>query len=355
MIDTFAVVGAISACIGITTNLIKAIDFARGCCTKNTPAAALWVELLSRLKTEISNAQVQLRVAEDEVEPMRFRRGSGAAAANRMRQGVKFDDLIEELATQLKASEKIFLTATNEFKERGIFNWALLEAFDTKARESTAPMKDHCQEIKRLRGRIHEARQSIINAFLLNVHDSSGGQFPAPESLGTIRDKLAHGFLWDDPFCQKIDPEDESASGLLMCNKTDLDLKELRRSIEDMGQNWVRLRDAANRADGDAANNGDQRRTSTTDVLEGCQNRILVNLHGVFNAIINVNGGPPFTPDDFNIATRGRCALNEWSSICVAAERGIVIALGGKVSAGKSSIINALLGQSLLPVARKCT
>ena len=357
MPDPFTIVGALSACIGFTTTLIKLIDFAKGCCTKNTPAAALWVELLSGLRTEINNAQAQLRLVIDEVEPMRSRRGSGAEAANRRRQELGFDDLIQELKTQLEASHEVFLTATNQFKEQGHFDWALLEAFETKARKSTAPMKDHCQELKRIRWRIHEARQSIINAFLINCHDSTGGQFPAPERLGSIRDRLAYDFLWPHPFCKGLETEDVVASGLLICNKTDLDLKELRKSIKGMGRDWVRVRDQANRDDekrcvDGAANNRDQRRTSTIDMLEGCQKTILVQLQGVFDTIIK--GGAPFTSDDFHIATRGRCTLDEWRSICVAADGGIVIALGGKMSQGKSSIINAMLGRPLLPVARKC-
>ncbi len=128
-----------------------------------------------------------------------------------------------------------------------------------------------------------------------------------------------------------------------------------------MGFHWVHAvrHEAANRdyeeraVDHDATSNHDQRRVGTVDMLEECRDKILVQLKGIFKAIIK--DGAPFSHNDYLTAMRGQCLLDEWSSICVAADRGIVIAIGGKVSAGKSSIINAMLGQSLLPTASKRT
>lgn len=357
MPEPLAILGAVATSINLAITLLKAIDLARGCLTKNTPAAALWLELLSELRTEVDYAQRQLRLVKDEVEPLRIKQGSGADAANRKREEVGFDQLIQELGIQLQASESVLLTATSKLKDQGTLDWALLEVFNTKARDSTAPIKSHCEELKSIRWRIHAARQSIINAFLLNCHDSTGGQFPTLESLGNIRDELAYNFLWPDPFCKRFKTTDALAPGLLLCNKTDLTLKELRIRIQEMGLHWVHaVRDeAANReyVDHDAASNHDQRRISTVDMLEECRDKILVQLKGIFNAI--VKDGAPFSHNDHLTAMRGQCTLEEWSSICVAADGGIVIAIGGKVSAGKSSIINAMLGQSLLPTASKRT
>ena len=93
-------------------------------------------------------------------------------------------------------------------------------------------------------------------------------------------------------------------------------------------------------------------RTESLNVAAG-QGKILVHLKDVFKAIIK--DGAPFPTYDYLLATRGRCILEEWSSICEAAGGGIIIAVGGKMSAGKSSIINAMLGQSLLPTASTST
>ena len=360
MPEPLAIFGAVGGTIALAAKLIQTIDLVIGCCTKNTPVAALWLELLSGLRTEIIHAQDQLRLVKGEVEPMRIRRGSGADAANRKRQEVGFEELIQEFALQLQASENVLLTATNGFQDQGRFDWALLEAFDTTARNLTAPIKNHCKELKSIRCRVHNARESIINAFILNLHDTTGGHFPTLESLGHIRDELAHKFLWPDPFCKTFEPDDALAAGLLLCNKDDLTLDELRKRIQQMGVHWVHAvrYDAANRdykrryVDHDAASNYFQHRTSTVDVLEECQDKILVQLKGVFKAIIK--DCTPFTPNDHLTATRGQYILDEWSSVCVAADGGIVIAIGGKMSAGKSSIINAMLGQSLLPTASKC-
>ena len=349
MPEPFAILGAVATSIALTKTLIEAIDLIVGCCTQDTPVAALWLDLLSGLRTEVIRAQSQLCSAKDVVEHIR---GSGADAANRKREEVGFDELIRDLAFQLQASKDAILTATTNFKNQGRFDWALLEAAGTKARSAVAPIKNHCEELNRIRWRVHDAQERIINVFLLNRHDSIGGQFPTLESLGSIRDELSDKFLSPDPFCKKFKTEDVHASGLLLCNKTDFTLEALRKRIHDMGLQWVHKvrHDAGNF---DALGNCDQRRTSTVDLLEACRDKILVQLKGVFKAIIT--SGAPFAPEDCSIATRGQCTLAEWFSICVAAEGGIVIAIGGKMSAGKSSIINAMLGRSLLPTASTCT
>lgn len=356
MVDPGSILGVIGASIAVTKEIITVIDLVIGCCTKNTPAAALWLSLLTGLRIEIIHAQDQLRLVKDEVEPLRVKQGSGADAANQKREKVQLDELIQALARQLKASEEELLTATNKFKQQGRFDLAMLEALGTKVRESTASIEIHRQELQTTRLRVHEARQSIINAFLLNCHDS---QFPPHSSLEVIND-LAKGFLWPKPFCRTIKPEEPVASGLLLCNESDPTLEELRKTIHKMGRDWVHevRAAAANRheghyADRDAATHHGQRRINAVDVLEECRDIILVQLQSVFKAIIK--DGAPFTPTHSQIAVRGQYALDEWSSICVAAERGIVIAVGGKMNAGKSSILNAMLGQSLLPTASKCT
>lgn len=349
MPEPFAVLGAVATCIALTKTIIQTIDLIIGCCTQNTPVAALWLDLLSELKTEVIRAQSELHFAEDVVRQVR---GAGASAANLKREEVGFDRLIRDLELQLQASEDAIITATTEFKDQGRFDWALLEAADTKARNAVAPIKSHCGDLKRIRCQVHDARERITNAFLLNRHDSTGSQFPTLESLGNIREELADKFLWPDPFGKRFETEDVHASGLLLCNKTDRNLEELRKKIQVMGLHWVHKvrHDAGNRI---ALGNYVQRRTSTIDALEACQDKVLVQLKGVFQAIITNRG--LFTTEDYSIAMSGQCTLAEWSSICVAAEGGIVIAIGGKMSAGKSSIINAMLGQSLLPTASTCT
>ncbi len=343
MPEPFAILGAVSASIALTRTIIQTIDLIIGCCTQNTPVAALWLDLLSELKTEASRAQSELHFAKDVVGQVR---GSGASAANLKREEVGFDALIRDLALQLQASEDAIITETADFKDQGRFDWALLEAAGTKARNAVAPIKSHCGGLKRIRRQVHDARERITNAFLLNRHDSTGSQFPTLESLGNIREELADKFLWPDPFGKRFE------TGLLLCNKTDRSLEELRKKIQEMGLHWVHKvrHDAGNR---DASGNCVQRRTSTIDALEACQDKVLVQLKGVFKAIMTNRA--LFTTEDYSIAMGGQCTLAEWSSICVAAEGGIVIAIGGKMSAGKSSIINAMLGQSLLPTDSKCT
>ena len=355
MADPLAILGGLGTGLALAKDIINAIDLVIGIFTKDTPAIAMWRDLLTELKTQITHAQYQLRLVKDEVEPMRVMQGSGADAANQKRQDLEFDELIQKLTLQLQASENVFLTATNKFKEQGRFDLALLEALGTRVRVLTAPIESHCKELKAIRWRVHEARQNIINAFILHT----GGEFPSLESLGVIRDELATKFLWPDPFCKIFETEDALAPGLLLCNESDRSLKALRESIQEMGLHWVHAVRAANRhceeeaADRDAATHGGQRRINVVDVLEECRDKILVQLQGVFKAIMK--GGTPFTRNDRLIAARGQYALDEWSSVCVAADRGIVIAVGGKMSAGKSSILNAMLGQSLLPTASTCT
>ena len=367
--------GALADTITLGIYLIKLTDLVIGSSTRNTPAAVLWTNALSSIGTQIILARDELNSAEDEVKKLRVKRGPGAEEANHKRLEVGFDTLIQELATQLQASEDAFCISTKEFKDKMAPGWVLLETLKTQARKAVAPIESHYEELKRNRLRVHEARRAIMYAFLLHCHDSTGGHFPTLESLGNTRDQLAKMFLWPTPFCKRFGAEDVLASGLLQCNTTDINLGALRESIQEMGLRWVHSRD-------DAARSCRQRRPSTVEVLEECRGKMLVQLEGVFNTIIQngypiptrkvegigfvpltasekeqavITDGPLFTSEDYTIALRGLCTLTEWKSICLAADGGIVIALGGKMSAGKSSIINAMLGRSLLPIASKCS
>ena len=119
-----------------------------------------------------------------------------------------------------------------------------------------------------------------------------------------------------------------------------------------MSHDAANRQDAKRNVDGDATTDCDPRHISTVNILEEFQDNILVQLKDVFRAILK--DGAPFTRNDCLTATRGQSILDEWSSICVAADGGIVIAIVGEMSAGKSSIINAMLGRPLLPTGSKC-
>jgi len=346
MPDPLSIIGATGASIAIAKELIKAIDFIIGACTKNTPAAALWLALLSELKMELIHAQDQLDLVKKEIEPLRVKRGPGADAANLKRKEVTFDELLLELANQIKASEREFRNATDSLNKNGFFDWVLLGTLDTQARKAAAPIQLHTQELKKIRRRVHSARNAITDAFMAHCYNHAGNRFPTLESLGGIRDRLALNFLRPEPFCHKLDAEDNLTSGLLACNRSDATLKELRERIQEMGVHWVR------RVRQETANPKSEIPIDTLDVLEKCRQIMLAQLDkGIFDAIINKD--PLFTTNDRSMAIRGRCIVQEWHSILLGGGSGIMIALGGKMSAGKSSIINAMLGRPLLPTASR--
>ena len=343
MPEPLSILGAVGASIALTKELIKAIDFIIGAYTKNTPTAASWFDLLSKLKTELLHARDQLNLVRGEIEPMRVKQGPGADAANLKRKEVAFDELLRELANQLKASEEQFRNATDEFNQNGLFDWVLLGSLDTRAREAVAPIELHTQKLNETRRRVHDARNVIIDAFLAHCYNHAGDRFPTLESLGGIRDRLALDFLSpDEPFCHKADAQGSLTSGLLICNRSDSTLQELHARIQVMGAHWV------HGAPRKAENQTSESPTPTLDILEECQKIMLTQLDkGTFDAIINSDS--PFT--DRTRAIRGRCIVQEWRSILLGGGGGVMIAFGGKVSAGKSSIINAMLGRPLLPTA----
>jgi len=342
MPEPLSILGAVGASVALTKEFIHTIDFIIGACNKNTPAAALWLELLSKLKTELIHARDQLNLVKGEIEPMRVKPGPGADAANLKRKEIEFDKLLLELANQLEASEKEFRNATDKFNQNGFFNWVLLGSLEAKAREAVAPVQLQTEELKRIRQRVHDARNVIIDAFLAHCYNHAGDRFPTLESLGVIRDRLALEFLSPEPFCHKMGAEGSHTSGLLICNRSDSTLQELHDRIQGMGVHWVRA------APQEAEDPNSESHTPTLDVLEECQHTMLAQLDkGTFDAIINSDS--PST--DRMRAIHGRCIVQDWRSILLGGGGGVMIALGGKVSAGKSSIINAMIGRPLLPTA----
>lgn len=342
--EAAAILGIVSFCIDRLVALGKAIDLITGCYTGNTPVAREWRDTLYDLRSEIMFAEGQLCSAKDMVE-------------RRRESAVALDELIQELALQVQASENTFLTAIDKFKDQGVFDWALLEASGSKTSSALAPMKGHCKELQRIRCQLRIVQERISDAVILSSHGSTGGQFPTLESLANIQDDLANKFLQSDPFCKVF--EAKEASGLLVCNRDGLTLDALQNRIQQTGVHWVQetRRNRHNekcRVDGDTASTCYRDHSCRVGVIEECRDKILVQLKGLFKEITEKRGGP-FTSHDYHTATCGKYALDEWTSICLAASDGIVIAVGGKMSAGKSSIINAMLGQPLLPTASKCT
>jgi len=345
MLDPVTVAGLVSTSIGLTKRLISAIDLMMGACTKNTSEAASWSSALSNLKIELIHAKDQLDRVKAEIEPMRVKQGPGYDAANLKRKELTFDDLLLELKEQLETNERQIRTATDEFNQKGINGWLWLEAFSTRAREAITPIKSHSEELQAIRLRVHGAREAIVMAFVTHCHNHGRDLFPTVESLGGIRDRLAHSFLLPEPFCGTLKTDDNLTSGLLLCNSANVTLKELYNRLHAMGSRWVRgVRQ-------EAATPESRSSITTLDVLEECQRVMLAKLDkGIFDPIINDDS--LFTTNDRAISIQGRCTIQTWLTIVLGGE-GIMIALGGKMSAGKSSILNAMLGRPLLPTA--CT
>lgn len=334
------IVATVATSIGLTTTFLSGIDLIIGVCTKNTPASTLWLSVLLDLRLEVVHARDQLQHVQGEIDPMRVKQGPGADAANLKRKEVKLDELLLQLANQLKESESLFSSATDDYNQSGFFNQLHLATFGTQARKVVGPIQERVGELKAIRKRVHSARETIINTFVLHCYNHAGNRFPTLESLGGIRDQLAISFLWPEPFCHKLDTEGRLTSGLLRCNTSDVTLKELHDRIQKMAVNWVHeVRQGAKEAESTSPN-------TTLDVLEKCQIKMLTQLdEGIFCPIID---NDPLTTHR-TIAIHGLCTVQDWNSILLGGGGGIVIALGGKMSSGKSSIINAMLGRSLLP------
>jgi len=337
MADPFSL---LCSSIAFTKDFIKAIDLITGASTNNTPTAATWETLLSELKMELVLTQDELNFINVQIEPMRVKQDTGADAARRKRKEISFDELLVELGKRLEASQEQFRNATDKFNKNGFFDWVLLESLHTQARVAIAPIQHHIQELKEIRLRVHRAQDVIIHAFLAACYNHGGDRFP--KRLGGIRDQLAIQFIKPEPFFHKPDAKGSPDSGLLECNMSDATLKELHGRIQETGEHWVR----AVRLE--TLNSESKTPITALDVLEKCQEIMLAQLDkGIFDAIIN--SGPLFTTNDRMGAIRGRCTVRDWRTILLGGGGGIMIALGGMMSAGKSSIINAMLGRPLLP------
>jgi len=339
MHEPLSILGATASSISLVMELIKAIDLIVGACTNNTPTAALWSESLSKLKMELVHVQDQLGLVQGEIEPLRVKRGPGADAANLKRKEVAFDELLLEMSNELRTNETQFCNATNNFNENGLFDWARLELQGTRAREAVAPIQLHTRELKKIRLRVHSARNVIIDAFIAHCYNYAGDRFPTLEGLGGIRDRLALNFLSPKPFCYELsDAKSSLTPGLLVCNRSDDSLKKLRDRIQHVGVHWVNGAGPANPA-------------SIFDVLEKCQRTLLGQLDkGIFDAIINKKS--LLTSTDRMRAIRGRSAVQEWRSTLPGGGR-ILMASGGRMSHGKPSIMNSMPGRSLLPTASR--
>ena len=339
MPEPLSILGAVGTSLALTKEVIKVIDLIIGACTKNTPTAALWLGQLFKLKTELIHARDQLKLVRAEIEPMRVKQGPGADAANLKRKEIAFDELLQKLANQLKTSQGEFRNATDKFKKNGFFSWVRLEALDTQARNAVAPISLHTKKLKKIRWRVHEARNVIIHAFLAHCYNTAGDRFPTLESLGGIRDQLAHAFT---SFCHHVDAKDSLTAGLLACNRSDSTFLQLHDRIQGMGVHWVR------QTPREAESPNSISPIPTLDMLERCQQTILDQLYkGIFDVIID---GKSLSTNR-SMAIRGQCAVEDWHTVMLGGGGGVLIALGGKVSAGKSSIINAMIGRPLLPTA----
>ena len=324
--------GAISLAKDLFTTLIFIIRLAR----RDTKEMHEWVDAVAALEFYLVRAEDTLTVVQDWEPVMHSIDSFAGQAVARQADKVRLHERVNELHSHIESIQKLFKESRLDFDNTTRWDLIYLRLNVFAKERKVMPLEEMRVRLARLVKHLDCAMTSVRDAFF-RLRDSP---IPFPndptERFRSVAADVKQAFN-ESPFCLQLHPTGHLADELLELMSSQSALSELRAVLTICGRDWVdRQLRAAENADIDGL-----------ERVEKSHRNLVSRLYQVLDEW--KSSFPDLTNEVEQEAQEAKRNLMEWYVTSCRRYLALTVAIGGRVSEGKSSLLNAILGRTILP------
>lgn len=293
-----------------------------------------WVEAIAALSFQLPRAKDTLALVQDWVV---FMNGDGVAsrALRQKADEVRLDERMKKLRDHIASLEDLFKQAQLDSDNTTRRDLIILRINIFAKERKVEPLVDGRRKLVHLVKDLDQGIMFIRDSY--NRLPASVDHSPPPfdERLRSARTELRRAFK-DSPFCLQFHPTGHLAEELLGLMSPQCALPELEEIFTTCGQKWVESELLA-----------DATTVDRLERVEKCHRNLVSRLHQVLEEW--QTSFPDLTGPVEALAQAAKEKLVEWFVVSCRRYLALTLAIGGRISEGKSSLLNAILGKKILP------
>jgi hypothetical protein len=322
--------------ISLAKDLFKIAEFVIRLARRDTIAMRELLDATVALSFQLTRAQDSLSVVQDCLVPFMNTDGPAGQAAAQKAVEVGMKKRVEDMYDHIASLKELFEQAKLDSDD--ITRWDLvILCIDPFAKErKIGPLDTGRRMLAHLVKHLDLGMESVRDSYMRLRDSVTHSPIVFTEHMDSAATYLEKGFN-EKPFRLQFHPTGHLAGNLLRSMSSQSALIDLGATLTTCGQTWVDCELAA------PENTG-------TDMLERVEKSHRNLVAHLDKALEDWQTSFPDLTKPVEIeALVAKEKLTEWFVASSRRYLGLTLAIGGRVSEGKSSLLNAILGRKILP------
>jgi hypothetical protein len=324
-----------ASAISLAKDVSKIITFIIRLARRDTLEMRQWVDAFAALQFQLIRAEDALTVVQDWVPFMSTDSIASQAAAQKADE-VGLDERVKELRDHIASLEDFVKQAQRDLDNITRRDLIVLHINTFAKERKIEPLDEGRKKLAHLVKHLDRKMEVVKYSYICLGFGVVHSPIAFDDSLRSAAADLKQAFH-DSPFCLQFHPTGHLAEDLLGLMSSQSALPELKGIFTKCGQEWV---DLELRADDNASKDKLERVEKSHQHLVSRLYQVLEEWQTSF---------PDLTEPVERVALVAKEKLMEWFVVSCRRYLALTLAIGGRVTEGKSSLLNAILGRRILP------
>ena len=325
-----------SAAIALAKDIFNITELVIRIAKRDTPEMLELRDAISALSFQIIRAQDSLTIVQDCLLPFMKTDGAAGQAAAQVATKMGMNERVQELHDHIASLKTLFENAKLESEEITRWDLIILHINPFAKERKVGPLDDGRRRLTELIERVDLGMKAVGESYMRLNDSVTHSPIVFSERLDSTTTQLERAF-YDKPFRLQFHPTGHLAEDLLELMTSQSAFTELQATMIRCGQRWV---DCELVAPENEEVDMLERVEKSHRTLVSCLHNALEEWEANFNDLAK-----PAQAE----AQRVKEKLVEWFVASCRRYLALTLAIGGRVSEGKSSLLNAIMGQQLLP------